>query len=72
MRGLCLGGLVRMLYDILLFITTAEADVIVGSLSMCTLHSFVGIGLMTLAFSVRSITVGVFVCTVSLNNVLRE
>ena len=57
-----MGGLVCMLYDLLLFVATAEVDIIAGSLSMCTLHSFVGIGLMTLAFSV--ITTRVFVCTV--------
>ena len=62
MRGLCLGGLVCMLYDILLFVTTAGTAIIVGSLSMCTLHSFIGSELMTLAFSV--ITAGVFVSAV--------
>ena len=34
------GGLVRMLYDKLLFVATAEVDVVVGSLSMHTLHFF--------------------------------
>ena len=57
-----MGGLVHMLYDILLFVATAEVDVIVGSLSMHTLHSFIGNELVALAFSV--ITTGVFVCTV--------
>ena len=51
-----------MLYDKLLFVATAEVDVVVGSLSMHTLHSFVWNGLVALTFSV--ITTGVFVCTV--------
>ena len=51
-----------MLYDILLFVETEGTAIIVGSLLMHTLHSFVGSGLMTLAFSV--ITARVFICTV--------
>ena len=47
-----LGGLVRMLYDKLLFVATAEVDVVVGSFSMHTLHSFVWNGLVALTFSV--------------------
>ena len=56
-----LGGLVHMLYDKFLFVVTAEVDVVVGSLSMHTLHSFVWNGLVALTFSV--ITTGVFICT---------
>ena len=51
-----------MLYDKLLFVVTAEVDVVVGSLSMHTLHSFVWNGLVALTFSV--ITTRVFVCAV--------
>ena len=51
-----------MLYDILIFVTTAGMVIVVGSLSMCTLHSFIGNELMTLVFSI--ITIGIFVCAV--------
>ena len=56
-----LGGLVRMLYDKLLFVANAEVDVVAGSRSMHTLHSFIWSGLLTLAFSV--ITTRDFTCT---------
>ena len=51
-----------MLYDKLLLVATAEMDIVVGSLAMHTLHSFIWNGLVALTFSV--ITTGVFVCTV--------
>ena len=61
-RGVsALGDLVHMLYDKLLFVMTAEVDVVVCSFSMHTLHSLIWNGLVALTFSV--ITTGVFVCT---------
>ena len=50
-----------MLYAKQLFVADAEVDVVTGSLSMHTLHSFISYGLFTLAFSV--ITTRVFTCT---------
>ena len=49
-----------MLYDKLLFVANVEVEVIAGSRSMHTLHSFIWSGLLTLAFSV--ITTGDFTC----------
>ena len=57
-----------MLYDmVLLFVTTTGTVIIVGSLSMRTLHSFVRREFMTLTFSV--ITAGVFVGVVGVSPV---
>ena len=56
-----MGGLIRMLYDNLLLVANVGVEVIAGTHSMHTLHSFIWSGLLTLAFSV--ITTGDFTCT---------
>ena len=53
-----------MLEDmVLLFVTTTGTAIVVGSLSMHTLQSFVEKEFMTLAFSV--ITAGDFICAMT-------
>ena len=57
-----------MLYDmVLLFVTTTGTVIVVGSLSMRTLHSLVGSKFMALTFSV--ITAGVFIGAVGVSPV---